>query len=284
MTDNTLWLRQLFKTYVDEANVEIVFEEKQKLKGKETVLNLSIHPLRFADDIFFNFETNDEKLREKLKKYEVNYDLFYSYADTVKAGCLKTIKKNNIKENSLLLIGQTEQDKVIYNGVKYLSLLDYIDTLKEIAKGYGAIYFKPHPYAKNNKQTYKSLKEVFPAIEVVHHNVYHLLSNENIKHIAGLNSSVLYEAKYFRKDVTFLFEHTFDIGGKDIGVYGDYWSSAFWSDILDIEDKHIALPFVPNRLRKSLNDFWGYNEISDEIILKDIFKSKIKYFLNRYIR
>ena len=71
---------------------------------------------------------------------------------------------------------------------------------------------------------------------------------------------------------------------KDIGIYGDYWSSAFWSDILDSEDTHISLPFVPNRLRKAINDFWGYNEISDEIILKDIFKSKIRYFLSRYIR
>jgi len=38
------------------------------------------------------------------------------------------------------------------------------------------------------------------------------------------------------------------------------------------------------RVRKSLNDFWGYNEISDEIILKEIIKSKVKYFMSKYIR
>ena len=277
-----IWLKKLFNSFVKNSKISLVFENKEKLKDKTTVLNLSIHPIRFADDIFFNFETNDDELRAKLKKYEVNYDMFYAYADVVKATYIKSVKKNLIKENALLLIGQTERDKVIFDGVKYLSLLDYIDTLKSIVSAYDIIYFKPHPYAKNNKQIFKALKKEFVNIEMIYDNIYHLLSNDNIKHIVGLNSSVLYEAKYFRKDVTFLFQHTFDIGGNDIGIYGDYWNSSFWSDVLNTEDVNISLPFVPNRLRKSINDFWGYNEISDEIILKDIFKSKIKYFLSKY--
>jgi len=283
MINNTIWLNKLFNSFIYNS-IEMVFEEKEKLKNDEKVLNLSIHPLRFGDDIFFNFETNDDKLQAKLKKYEVNYDLFYSYANIVKATYLKTMKKNSIKENSLLLIGQTERDKVIFNGNKYLSLLDYMNEIKNISKDYKTIYFKPHPYAKNNKYIFKELKKEFKNLEMIYENIYHLLSNDNIKHVVGLNSSVLYEAKYFKKEVSFLYEHTFEIGDKDVGIYGDYWSSSFWSDLLDIEDKNISLPFVPNRLRKSLNDFWGYNEISDEIVLKDILKSKIKYYINRYFR
>ena len=66
--------------------------------------------------------------------------------------------------------------------------------------------------------------------------------------------------------------------------FGASFNSSFWSDILEIEDTNISLPFAPNRLRKALNDFWGYNEISDEIVLKDIIKSKIKYLLYRYLK
>jgi len=283
--NHTVWLNKLFNSFVDYSDdIETVFEEKEKLKSDKIILNLSVHPIKFADDIFFNFETNNNKLRAKLKKYEVNYDMFYAYADVVKATYVKSVKKNDVKENALLFIGQTERDKVIFDGSKYLSLLDYIDTLKSIANNYDTIYFKPHPYAKNNKQIFKALKKEFVNIEMIYDNIYHLLSNDNIKHIVGLNSSVLYEANYFRKDVTFLFQNTFDIGGNDIGIYGDYWNSSFWSDILDTKDINVSLPFVPNRLRKSINDFWGYNEISDEIILKDIIKTKVKYFLNRYIR
>ena len=279
---NTLWLNKLFSTFTKQSDIKLYFEKKEKLIDFKPILNLSIHPIRFADDIFFNFETNDNTLKEKLKKYEVDYDIFYHYADIVKATCLKNIKIKNIKKDSLLLIGQTQQDKVIFDGEKYLSLLDYLDTIKDISKDYETIYFKPHPYAKNNKQIYKVLKKEFKNIFMIYDNIYHLLSNDNIKHIVGLNSSVLYEAKYFKKDVTFLFEYTFNFNTKDIGIYGAYFDSNFWAEILSIKDVKITLPFVPNRLRKTINDFWGYNEINDEIILKDIIKSKIKYFLQRY--
>jgi len=280
--NNDIWINQLLNSFVKDSKVRIYFEKKDKLNSDETILNLSIHPLRFADDIFFNFETNDEKIKEKLKKYEVNYDQFYHYADTVKATCLKTLKRNDIKENSILLVGQTQEDKVIFNGTKYLTLLDYIEEIKHLSQKYSHIYFKPHPYAKNNKEIFKLLKKEFKNISLVYDNVYHLLSNEHISHVVGLNSSVLYEAKYFKKEVTFLYKPYFDFQNNDVGIYGDYFNSSFWADILDVEDTNISLPFFQNRLRKSINDFWGYNEISDEIILKDIIKSKVKYFLYKF--
>lgn len=280
---NSKWLNSLFNTFMNSSTISLVFEEKEKLKDKADVLNLSIHPIRFADDIFFNFETNNENIKSKLKKYEVNYDQFYHHADIIKATYLKSVKTNTIKKNSLLLIGQTKKDKVIFDGVKYLTLLDYLPNIKEVAKSYDTIYFKPHPYAKNTKVVYKKLKKELTNIELIYDNVYHLLSNENILQVVALNSSVLYEAKYFRKEVTFLYKPTFDFQNNDIGIYGDYFNSDFWSDTLDIKDTNISFPFVPNRLRKSINDFWGYNEISDEIILKDIIKSKIKYFSSKYL-
>jgi len=284
MNKHTAWIDKLFYSFTNNSEIVILFEEKEKLKNNEKVLNLSIHPLRFGDDIFFNFETNDEILRAKLQKYEVNYDTFYMYADLVKATYLKTIKKNDIKNNALLLVGQTQEDKVIFDGIKYLSLLDYIEEITLLSKEYETIYFKPHPYAINNKQMFKSLKKYLPNVKIIYDNIYHLLSNDNIKHVVALNSSVLYEAKYFHKQVTFLYKPVYDFENNDIGIYGDYWSSSFWSDILDIEDKHIALPFIPNRLRVADNDFWGYNELRDEIILKDILKNRVKYFLSKYIR
>jgi len=282
--ENNIWLNKLFEVFLKENTIPIVFEEKERLKEKESIINISIHPLRFADDIFFNFETNDENIRKRLKKYEVNYDIFYHYANMAKATYLKNVKKNTIKEKSILLIGQTEQDKVIFDGEKYLSLLDYIETIKELSHNYDTIYFKPHPYAKNTKKLAKELKKECKNIVLTYDNIYHLLSNDNIEHVVGLNSSVLYEAEYFKKKTTFLYKHSFDFKNNDIGIYGNYFNSSFWADILQLEDIQIQLPFSPNKLRKSINDFWGYNEINDEIILKDIMKSKVKYLLSKYIR
>lgn len=284
MHNSTIWLKTLFQNFTKNSDTRIYFEEKDKLQTNDKVLNISIHPIRFADDIFFNFETNDNDIRKKLKKYEVNYETFYHYTDIVKATYLKNVKEEKYKKNSLLIVGQTEFDKVIYDGEKYLSLLDYTEELKSLSSGYEYIYFKPHPYAKNNKYIFKGLKKELGDVKITHDNIYYLLSSENIKSVVGLNSSVLYEAKYFQKDVNFLYKPYFDISEKDIGIYGNYFNSSFWADILDIEDTNIILPFVPNRLRKSINDFWGYNEISDEIILKDVIKNKIKYILSKYLR
>ena len=283
-TPHTKWINQLFSSFTQNGDIKIYFEQKEKLKDLNPTLNLSIHPIRFADDIFLNFETNDDALKQKLKKYEVNYDIFYHHADIIKASYLKTAKKNMIKKNSLLLIGQTEQDTVVFDGKKYLSLVDFISHIKEISKNYDTVYFKPHPYAKNNKQILNNLKTQIPNISITYENIYHLLSNENIKEVVALNSSVLYEAKYFRKKVTFLYNSYFDFTSNDIGIYNSYFTSKFWSDILEIQDTNISLPLSQNRLRKSLNNFWGYAEINDEIILKNILKTKIKYLISKYIR
>jgi len=159
MTENEYWLNKLFYSYIRKYDQKLYFENRSKLGGK--ALNLSIHPVRFLDDVFFNFETDDVNLRAKLKKYEVNYDMFYNYADIVKASCFKFVNDSSIKENSLLLVGQTEMDNVVFDGVKYLSLLDYIESIKRVANNYDNIYYKPHPYAKNTKKVFKILKKEF---------------------------------------------------------------------------------------------------------------------------
>jgi len=282
-TKSSIWLNKLFYSFTKDSDIELYFEQKEKLSQKNDTLNLSIHPIRFADDIFFNFETNSEVIKQKLKKYELDYNVFYHYADLIKATYIQSVKKNNISKNSLLIIGQTQKDKVIFNGKKYLNLLDYIKELKNLSVKYDNLYFKPHPYAKNNKFIYNSLKKEFKNIQIIHDNIYHLLSNENIKHIVALNSSVLYEAKYFNKETTFLYKQYFDFQNNDIAIYGNYFDSSFWSNILDIPDTSISLPHQPSRLRKAINDFWGYNEISEEIILKDILKSKLKNLLSRIL-
>lgn len=278
MTSNTVWVKQLFSHFLDVTNVDIVFEEKEVLKKTSPVINISIHPIRFADDVFFNFETNDAEIRKKLFEYEVNYNSFYVQADLVKASCLKLKRKLRIKQKALLLVGQTEADKVIYDGKKYLNLIDFLPEIEALSREHEAIYFKPHPYAKNTKSIFRSLRNCLGNVAITHGNIYQLLSHDNIVSVAGLNSSVLYEAKYFKKKTKFLYRPYFDFKAKDIGVYGDYFNSPFWSDVLGIEDKKASLPFVSNRLRRALNDFWGYSYISDEIDFRNMIKAK---FLER---
>ena len=150
MCNNTIWLKQLFSTFTAGSQKKIYFEDKSKLGTSN--LNISVHPIRFADDIFLNFETNDMSLRAKLKKYEVNYDIFFNHADLIKASFLKTNKKNTIKKNSILIVGQMEKDKALFDGLRYHSFLDYIEDIKTICSNYDHVYYKPHPYSKKKQE------------------------------------------------------------------------------------------------------------------------------------
>ena len=263
---------------------ELSAEAREKIDGMDKVyLDLRIHPVRFMDDVFFSFETNSDVIQSNLQSYRVNKELCKLQASLVKATVIKLGSDKIIAPNSLLLIGQTEYDQVLYDGTKYLSLLDRIDEINEIASDYDHIYFKPHPYAKNSRYLLRELRKALGDVRITHSNIYYLLANEGTQHVVSLNSSVLHESVYFDKQTTFLFNPTFT--EMQVGVFGDYFSGAFWSDILASTLRTIPstleLPLQPSRLRKALNDFWGYNEISDEIVYYSIFKSKVKNLLNR---
>lgn len=263
---------------------ELSTEAREKIDSIDKVyLDLRIHPIRFMDDIFFSFETNSNAIHLSLQNYRKNDDLCKLQANIIKATVVKLKSDKIIAPNSLLLIGQTECDRVLYDGTKYLSLLDRIDEIKEIASEYDYIYFKPHPYAKNNRYLLRELRKALCDVRNTHANIYYILANEGTQHVVALNSSVLYESIYFDRKTTFLFNPTFT--DRQIGVYGNYFSGEFWGDILSPALRTIPssleLPFQTSRLRKTLNDFWGYNEISDEIVQYSIFKNIVKNLLNR---
>jgi hypothetical protein len=266
---------------------ELSKEAVAKLNSMGKVyIDLRIHPIRFMDDLFFSFETNSDAVRTKLERFKIADEFCRLQASLVSATVIKQKKDKIIAPESLLLIGQTEADRVIFDGKKYLTLLDRTDEIRILASNYEHIYFKPHPYARNNRYLLRELRKIFGKIQSTHDNIYHLLANDGVMHVAALNSSVLYEAACFEKRTTFLFEPTFT--DRQVGIYMDYLGASFWSDILapvlQTVPSSLELPFQANRIRKVLNDFWGYNEISDEIVLTDIIKSRIKRLLSRYIR
>lgn len=272
----------------EHADLVIGFELSKEAKtllekASSPYIDLRIHPLRFLDDIFFSFETNVPAVRALLKNYGISEALCRMHADHVKATVIKLKKAELIRPNSLLLLGQTEADNVVFDGERYLVLTDRIEQISELSKGYGHIYFKPHPYAKNGRRVYRELKKALGEVSYIDANIYHLLGNDGVAHVAALNSSALYEAAYFGKKTTFLFTPTF--GERHVGVYDAFFSGAFWSDVLSpllaTAPSALACPPQPGRLRKMLNDFWGYSAVNDEIVLADMMKSKIKRFWNK---
>ena len=245
-------------------------------------LDLRIAPVRYLDDIYFTFETSHDEVWKRLQRYRIDDALFRYHADLVKATVIKQKKSRIVPDNTLLLVGQTERDRVVFDGERYLTLADKTSELSEIARRYDYVRFKPHPYAKNTRYLIRELRRKIGQVAVTRANIYHLLANDGVAHVAGLNSSVLYEAHHFGKETTFL--HTPTFTQDQVGIYGDYFDAAFWADVLSplfpTQPSELRLPFVSNRLRRTLNDFWGYNAIADEIVMTDILKEKIKNLLS----
>ena len=278
-SDNQAIIDHLFCHFKGDHPVRIVFENKPALLGDGPVINLSIHPIRFCDDIFFNFETNDLSIYQKIKSYEVDYNIFYYYADCIKAQMVKHVQDLSLPENSALLIGQLPEDKSVFDGNKFLNLSFFTDQINEIADTHEAIYLKLHTYQKNKRKLIVELKKKCPKIHVIKENIYMLLAHQSIATVAGLNSSVLHEASYFDKQVIFFFKPQFDFENKDIGVFGDYFSSKFWTDILGVQNNNISIPKLENRLRRIFGDYWGYPELSAFVDTKAVLKNIV---LNKF--
>lgn len=308
-TSNGAWLHYLLCSPIravlgevefvlaDTAEIElnglelvIGFELTEALKTqcddqKIAWFDLRIAPVRYLDDIYFIFETSHDEVYRRLQQYRIDDTLFRYHADLVKATVIKQKKSRIVPDDTLLLVGQTERDHVVFDGERYLTLADKTSDLAKIARRYDHVWFKPHPYANNTRYLTRELRRNIGKVTVTRANIYHLLANDGIAHVAGLNSSVLYEADHFGKETTFL--HTPTFTQAQVGIYGDYFDAAFWADVLSpifpTQPSELRLPFVPSRLRKTINDFWGYNAVADEIIMTDILKDKIKNLLS-YLR
>lgn len=259
---------------------ELYDEQKELLRKKKILfIDLRIHPVRFLEDILLSFEASDTILNERVESFTLKEESFFLHAGIVSAGLSR--KHKAFTKETLLIIGQTEKDKVLFDGVGYKTLSDYKSTLISLSKNYESVLYKPHPYAKNAKEVIKELKHFLPSLEVSYENGYALLSDENVTHAVGLNSSLLYEAPYFGVESTFLYQKPFDFS-KQKALGHLCLTPSFWQELFSLEERdEVTLGFVPNRLRNSLHDFWGYSEVMQEAMLKDLLKVKFRRMLSR---
>ena len=246
-----------------------------------TYIDLIIHPIRYLDDILFGMRTNNKKIFHKLKQYQFHSQTFSIYAGIHHATVSRMPKKVHLEKGSALFTGQVEIDKSLIKDGKVLSILDYKKEFSNIAKRYKKVYFKKHPYAKGNNEV-EAFLQTFKNIEFIDENFYYLLGQEEIEAVYSISSSTVLEAKFWGKESDYLHKNPFNLLHDDdcnfnstayIPVYEKFLLPSFWSDILSdvIETNsipHIELPVKPNRLRNSLQNYWGYNFLDIDILLK----------------
>lgn len=284
-----------YKNIINNSLV-IYIEASETQKRIHNILNipyidLTVHPIRYLDDNIFGMASNSSKIRKIFDKYKIDVCEFELGAHLVAAQAAQS--NLNIRENSVLFVGQTELDKSLIDGNKLLEFSCFKEKIKKEISNYDCIYFKPHPYRKNNDEIRSALEE-FGEVIVINDNIYKILSNRNIRSVIGISSSAVYEARFFNKKRCFLRKSfRFDYEGRDdnnnlfYSIGDPILYPKFWFDILNsinvnavVDDYQIK--HIPNRIRAALNDYWSQTEMDPSVrIVSKYLEPKFKVIDNK---
>jgi len=274
---------EYLKNYFEDALV-VGFELPSVLLKAFDMLSIPyidviIHPVRYLDDLLLAFRTSSSEIYTKLKTYQIDEEYYTIHANIHKATMAK-MKKPSLKANSMLFAGQVEVDKSLINGEELMSLKSYEDKVKELSEKYNHIYVKMHPYAKDNDKI-KSIFNKYHNVSYTDQNIYYLLAQDQIEALYSISSSTVMEAKYFGKKGEYFYKNPFYIDHSNtepntkeyISIWDHFFMTSFWSEVLsDVVQtnvvKPLPLPHKTNRLRNTLQNYWGYKFLDSDILLK----------------
>ena len=293
---------EYLESFFHKGDIIIGFELYEKFSKLLTsfgckIIDFAYHPYKLFDDLAFGVYTNDKNIYNELIKYQIPEEKFYYYANYWKIfmGYENIIQDEDLEDNSCLFIGQTLIDKSIDNNGQFLNVTHFGDKLKELSKQYSKIYYLPHPYLGKKRKVIYDWVNKSPYIELLkNRSTYGLLASDKIKKVIGISTSVLYEAKYFKKEIEYLFKPLFnvDVAFEEncyISIFEDYWNPKFWADILSPVCK--INPIVKNvnhfkgstnKLRNIGNMYWGYAQLDPVKRIPNIEES-VKNLYTQYI-
>jgi hypothetical protein len=296
--------KNYLKYFLPEDSIIIGYELSNETRNILDELNfiyidIWLNPIRFYDDILFSFSSNHQRILESIYNFHINDEIFYHYADRIKIQSYKGWKRLNFNANpnSALIIGQTLNDKALIEKGSKKRLSDYSFKVDELCEKYNKVYYSKHPFITNehNKEI-KIFKKKHSNFKIIKQPAYRLLSNENIKKVVSISSSVVQEAHYFEKETEYFFKPVINLSNYYIpnhyaSICQDFIFPYFWSQILHHvtgvncikNDMQYLSP--KDKLRDMLAFYWSYKEI-DKIeyykttnykeIFKDITKKKIR--------
>lgn len=293
---------EYLKEFFEPNTIIIGFELYSKLTDLLTslgctVIDIAYHSFKLFNDMAYGFSTNNKEIYYNLLKYQIPQEKFYYYANYWKVFMQMQgmIKDKNIEDNCALFIGQTLRDKSVEKEGEFLNVTHFEDKLKELSQQYSRVYYVPHPYlGRKRKLIYDFIKKC-PYIELLENcSTYGLLASDKVKKVVAISTSVLYEAKYFGKEIEYLYKPLFNIDvpfeeHSYISIYEDYWNPKFWADILspvcDVKKDVKNINYFKgsqNKIRNIQDLYWGYAQL-DPIKRIPTFKESIKDLYRQYI-
>ena len=110
-------------------------------------INLSIHPLRFMDDLYFNVESS---MDIDLSRNSVSTAFIDMSVKALSLRYSPDFGKQETKK-TLCILGQRQDDKSVFINNTFKKLKDYTEKLDLIIKEFDEVLYKPHPYNDDKK-------------------------------------------------------------------------------------------------------------------------------------
>ena len=219
-------------------------------------LNFEVHPIRFLDDLYFSITSS---FHFDFTQLSADENSIHFAANTIK---LRNLNVDfPIKENSLLIVGQTPYDKSVFFDGEFKSLLNYLKSLEEVILQYDDIYYRPHPNLSCHDVDVQIARR-FEVKSLNNLNYYDALSCEKLVAVCGISSSCLYEAPYFNKKITFLEKRKKQFA-KPVKLQKVLECSELWFDhFLSAPDlKRTSSVAVPENICRDAYGYWAYETV-----------------------
>lgn len=236
-------------------------------------IDCSLSPVRFMDDLLFDVSASSAQITAALTPYRVSEDLIRLQAGVLSSTAAKA-NPEPPRPNCLLLVLQTRFDKVVIENGSFATVLDHLDTLREVAADYDHVLIKEHPL-EPQPHVRDALRSALTGSAITTENFYRLVSHHNLTGVAALSSSCVLEARYFGKKGHYLLpgftsdKFTPGIAGINVDdtiLMPDFWRDALGAAGCAVSAKNgLRLPTKPNRFRQQLRSAWGYNQVDTDI-------------------
>jgi hypothetical protein len=163
-------------------------------------LDIEIDPRRFTEHLHFCARTNDPVIAAALQARRVDEEVFWNHAAALK-GHFARHGAPALFDPRLrigLFFGQSLVDLSLVSGGRTMHPASVVAPLRELARSVDLLVIKPHPY-EPALHDLAPVARAIPNVAWTEENTYALLSAANVHFAASLSSSVLTEARYFRK-------------------------------------------------------------------------------------
>ncbi|HCA5916435.1 TPA: hypothetical protein U7M85_004996 [Escherichia coli] len=243
-------------------------------------IDIWLHPIRFLDDNFYAYYSSDKSIWNCLKKYRIDENIYYLYADKLKIQSYMGWDKFHssidklLIDNSCLFVGQTLTDKAVCCDGTMLTILNFENDFTRLTKEYSHVYFSPHPMIKGDYSAQIDFLKQFNNVSIIKEPAYKLLCSDKIKKVVAISSSLVYEAQFFNKETEFFYRPIVPIynnreGVGYLSIFNKLHSSKFWADVLSkdfiIKDNIIDVDFLvkKNNYRDMLSLYYN-NKVFDK--------------------